>query len=49
MPIDRVTEMQAYSSGKRRQGAGQRIAGSAHSVIWASPLPGSLTGAVRSG
>jgi hypothetical protein len=39
MPIDRVADMQAYSSGTRRQGDGQLIAGPAHDVIGASPLP----------
>jgi hypothetical protein len=40
MPIDRVADMKAYSSGKRRQGDGQLIAGPADDLIWASPLPG---------
>ena len=33
MPIDRVADMKAYSSGKRRQGDGQLIAGPAHYLI----------------
>jgi hypothetical protein len=49
MPLDRVAAMQAPSSGTRRQGDAQLIAGSAHSLIWASTLPGSLTFAVWSG
>jgi hypothetical protein len=40
MLIDRVPDMKAYSSGKRRQGDGQLIAGPAHDVIWASTLLG---------
>ena len=39
MPIDRVADMKAYSSVKRRQGDGQLIAGPADDLIWASPLP----------
>jgi hypothetical protein len=40
MPIDRVADMKAYSSVKRRQGDGQLIAGPADDLIWASTLPG---------
>jgi hypothetical protein len=40
LPIDRVADMKAYSSVKRRQGDGQLIAGPADSLIWASTLRG---------
>jgi hypothetical protein len=40
IPMDRVADMKAYSSVKRRQGDGQLIAGPAHYLIWASTLPG---------
>ena len=40
IPIDRVADMKAYSSVKRRRGDGQLIAGPAHYLIWASTLPG---------
>jgi hypothetical protein len=37
--IDRVADMKADTSGTRRQGDGQRIAGPADDLIWASTLP----------
>ena len=40
MPIDRVADLKAYAPGTRRQGDGQRIAGPADSLLWASTLPG---------
>ena len=43
IPINRVADMQAYASVKRRQSDGQLIAGSVQSLSWASTLPGSLT------
>jgi hypothetical protein len=46
---NRVADMKAYSSVKRRQGDGQLIAGPAHYLIWASTVPGYLTFEVWSG
>jgi hypothetical protein len=43
MPSDRVADLEAYAPGTRRQGDGQRIAGPADALSWASTLPGGLT------